>query len=521
MLSNISIVKRLWIGFGIPVFATLIIALVAYFGMQRMNASNYALLDQRIAMTEAVATLKYGTLSVGKSLSDAALDPSPTHINNMLGELEPQRTRNHAAFVRIESLAHSDAERQRIRAIDHINLAYKASFSDAIDALKSGDLMRIKASIGAIERPQAASYAAMDDLNAYENALTKQAVMDNRTLENRVSFALFVIVLFAIASGVIVAMLVGRSIVTPLLVARRCVQAMAAGDLTQDVTVRGRDEIASIMEALQSAVINTNGTVTHVKSTAAQVIVASAQLAQGNADLAQRTEEQAAALQSTVATMRRLTTTVRRNTESAEQANEMAGQAAVISKEAFDVVGKLTRMMRAVESQSRDVGDIVGIIDNIAFQTNILALNAAVEAARAGEHGRGFAVVASEVRTLSQRSAQSAKAIKTLIEASVSGINDGVLHVTGAQSSMAELESAVNRVKGILADILRESISQNNEIHGVNEAIIQMDGMTQQNAALVEEAAAAAESLAKQADALNMSVAIFKTAPTSHDDMHA
>jgi methyl-accepting chemotaxis protein len=247
-----------------------------------------------------------------------------------------------------------------------------------------------------------------------------------------------------------------------------------------------------------------------VRGNAESVATASSQIAQGNLDLSQRTEEQASALQQTAATMEELNVTVRSNADNARQANQLALGAASAANDGGAAVGRVVDTMRGIQASSKKIVDIIGVIDGIAFQTNILALNAAVEAARAGEQGRGFAVVAAEVRTLAQRSASAAREIKTLIGHSVAQVEQGTTLVDQAGHSMQHIVAAIQRVSDIVGEISSAAVEQSSGVSQVGEAVSQMDQATQQNAALVEEGAAAAESLKQQARMLVEAVAVFK-----------
>ncbi|HUX32213.1 MAG TPA: methyl-accepting chemotaxis protein, partial [Thiobacillus sp.] len=290
-----------------------------------------------------------------------------------------------------------------------------------------------------------------------------------------------------------------RAITRPLDAAVKLARGVAEGDLTQNIDVHSTDEIGQLMQALKDMNDSLVRVVGQVRTGTDTVATASSQIAAGNLDLSSRTEEQASSLEETASSMEELTSTVKQNAENAHQANQLVGSTSDIAVKGGQVVGQVIDTMASIKDSSRKISDIIGVIDGIAFQTNILALNAAVEAARAGEQGRGFAVVASEVRNLAQRSASAAKEIKTLIEDSVGKVDAGGQLVDEAGKTMGEIVSSVKRVTDIMSEIAAASQEQSSGIEQVNQAIAQMDQVTQQNAALVEEAAAAAESLQDQA----------------------
>jgi methyl-accepting chemotaxis protein len=301
-----------------------------------------------------------------------------------------------------------------------------------------------------------------------------------------------------------------RAITRPLNDAVKLARAVAEGDLTQRIEVHSTNEIGQLMQALKEMNENLVRVVGQVRIGTDTVATASSQIAAGNLDLSSRTEQQASSLEETASSMEELTSTVKQNAENARQANQLVVSTADIAVKGGQVVGQVVDTMASIKDSSRKIADIIGVIDGIAFQTNILALNAAVEAARAGEQGRGFAVVASEVRNLAQRSAGAAKEIKTLIEDSVGKVDAGGKLVDDAGKTMDEIVSSVKRVTDIMSEIAAASQEQSSGIEQVNQAITQMDQVTQQNAALVEEAAAAAESLQDQAGKLIEVVSVFK-----------
>ncbi len=301
-----------------------------------------------------------------------------------------------------------------------------------------------------------------------------------------------------------------RSITVPMREAVVLAHAVAAGDLTTEMHVYGTNEIGQLVKSLIEMQQKLGGVVNHVRQGSQAVATASIQIAQGNHDLASRTESQASALEQTAASMEQLNSTVQQNAENARQANDLALNASTVAVKGGEVVSQVVETMKGINDSSRKISDIIGVIDSIAFQTNILALNAAVEAARAGEQGRGFAVVATEVRSLASRSAEAAKEIKNLISASVERVEQGTAQVDEAGATMTEVVGAIRRVTDLMSQISAASSEQSLGVSQVGEAVTHMDQVTQQNAALVEEMAAAADSLKMQAQDLVAGVNVFK-----------
>jgi methyl-accepting chemotaxis protein len=300
------------------------------------------------------------------------------------------------------------------------------------------------------------------------------------------------------------------SICRPLDRARELADAIAEGDLTREVDDAGRDELARLMHSLGAMQASLNRIVSEVRNSTDSIGTASTQIASGNQDLSGRTEQAASSLQETAASMDQLSSTVRQSADAARQASEMASANAEVAARGGRVVGQVVATMQDIQTSSQKIGDIIGVIDGIAFQTNILALNAAVEAARAGEQGRGFAVVAGEVRNLAQRSAEAAKEIKALIGASVDKVHTGTELVAQAGSTIGEIVDNAQKISTFIADITTAAQEQSQGIGQVNAAVGQLDQMTQQNAALVEESAAAAQSLREQAGRLAEVVHVFR-----------
>ncbi|PTT87530.1 chemotaxis protein [Pelomonas sp. HMWF004] len=394
--------------------------------------------------------------------------------------------------------------------------SFEAYFAASVETaelflgIKQGD------QAGSIPKMQAALKALEGDLKASRVQASEGFDAGLEKAQRGVSSSLWAIVI----SGLVVVLCLGggsylviggvwRQLGGEPEYARDVMRQMADGDLSQDIVVApGAD--ASLLAAVRDMSRGLAAIVANVRTGTDSITVASREIAAGNQDLSERTEKQAGSLEQTASNMQTLTDTVRQSADAAAQANQLAGSAAAVAQKGGAVVSQVVSTMDEINTSSKKISDIIGVIDGIAFQTNILALNAAVEAARAGEQGRGFAVVAGEVRLLAQRSAEAAKEIKGLIGASVDKVESGSRLVQDAGSTMAEIVASVQRVSDIISEITAASVEQSQGIGQVNQSVVQLDQMTQQNAALVEEAAAAASSLEQQAVSLQQAVATFK-----------
>jgi len=358
----------------------------------------------------------------------------------------------------------------------------------------------------------------MEALSDFIEENTKETTAAGQASASKSQLVILVVSAVAVLFGLLAAFATVRALLNRLggELAYACdvVQRIAAGELTTPVSTRKGDS-TSLLAGMSRMQGSLHEAVTAIRGSTDQITTASKQIAAGNADLSQRTEEQASSLEETASSMEQLASTVRQNTENAKQANQLAAGASAVAVKGGEVVSQVVGTMDAINESSKKIVDIISVIDGIAFQTNILALNAAVEAARAGEQGRGFAVVASEVRSLAQRSAAAAKEIKELIGDSVHKVESGSELVHRAGKTMEEIVASVNRVTHIMAEIAAASQEQSSGIDQVNQAVMQMDQVTQQNAALVEEAAAAAESMQDQAQTLTRAVAVFKLSHTA------
>jgi methyl-accepting chemotaxis protein len=351
--------------------------------------------------------------------------------------------------------------------------------------------------------------AAMQDLATFNEKGAAAADKEGDQIFSSSRMWIAALLVMAVVLGSLLAVLITRGISRPLDSAVRMAEAVAAGDLTQTREVHGHDEVAQLLRAQVAMTEKLRGIVSEVRSGVESVSTASAQIATGNQDLSSRTEQTASNLQQTASSMEQITGTVGQSADTAKQANQLAATAAEAATRGGEVVEQVVSSMQQITDSSKKIGDIIGVIDGIAFQTNILALNAAVEAARAGEQGRGFAVVAGEVRTLAQRSAQAAKEIKALIGTSVETVETGSRQVNEAGAAMSDIVTRVRRVSDLMGEISAAATEQRDGISQVNQAVTNLDQVTQQNAALVEESAAAASSLREQAHRLSEVVSVF------------
>ncbi|HSW08812.1 methyl-accepting chemotaxis protein [Aquabacterium sp.] len=389
--------------------------------------------------------------------------------------------------------------------------ATRAPTEKAIDRSMADDMPGAAEVVRDQVRPaQLAHVAALDKV---VEAIQQASLIRNQEADAAYRQAVATIVALSIAAlalGALIAWRIQRSITRPLTLAVEVAQAVAGGDLSRAITVDSRDEVGHLLNALKTVNTGLGRTMLQVRQAAETMQTASAEIAAGNSDLSQRTEQQAANLEQTAASMEQLTATVRNNADTARTAAEMAGSASAAAAKGGQVVAQVVSTMQCITDSAKKIADIIGTIDGIAFQTNILALNAAVEAARAGEQGRGFAVVASEVRALAQRSAQAAKEIKTLIGTSVENVENGSRLVSDAGATMGDIVTRVQRVTALIGEISHATLEQTSGIGQVNQAVAQLDEVTQQNAALVEQSAAATESLKLQADKLVDAMSVFR-----------
>jgi len=405
----------------------------------------------------------------------------------------------------------NEGARKLVAEIDSIETRYGKVATDIVGLALDGKKDAAIAKMNAECRPLlAALVKATRDYADFTRGRQHEMIAELEQDYERQRMFLIVVALAAVLFGIFGGLLLTRAITVPIQRAVDVARTVARGEIGGQIEVNSHDEPGRLLEALRDMNDRLAETVARVRESSGNIEVATGEIASGNMDLSSRTEQQAASLEETAASMEELTATVRHNTENARQASELARNAADVAQLGSGTVGRVVSTMEGISASSAKIADITGIIESIAFQTNILALNAAVEAARAGEQGRGFAVVASEVRGLAQRSSNAAKEIKELIEASAAQVQAGATLAGEAGQTMANVTEAVARVTNIVDEIAAASAEQNRGIEQVNQAIVQIDQVTQQNASLVHEAATASKSLEEQGKLLTDAVAFFK-----------
>ncbi|WP_144152217.1 methyl-accepting chemotaxis protein [Paraburkholderia sp. BCC1885] len=512
-LPNLKMGARLGVGFGL-----VMVLMVALIGVGLVRLASIGRIDDRIidrdwVMTDAVQTINATTRANARRTMELFITSDKDKLASIHQSIDANKKIIDDALATLDKLTDSSDGKALLANIKTSRAAYVVSFSKVAGLL--ADDKRDEAASMMSNETLPALDALQQDITAMANlqkrlvdaggAQAKQDIESARNLMIELGLA-------AVVIGVGFAYVITRSITRPLQEAVQVAQAVATGDLTSRITVQTTDETGQLLQALKDMNDSLKKIVGEVRAGTGTIATASSQIASGNQDLSSRTEEQASSLEETAAAMEELSGTVRQNADNARQANQLTVSASEVAVKGGAVVSQVVDTMRSISESAAKIVDIIGVIDGIAFQTNILALNAAVEAARAGEQGRGFAVVAGEVRNLAQRSAAAAREVKTLIGDSVDKVDLGSKLVNQAGSTMSEIVASVQRVTDIMGEITAASEEQSTGIEQISKAMSQMDEVTQQNAALVEEAAAAAESLQGQARNLAQVVDVFRLA---------
>ncbi len=511
MLRTLRIGTRLALGFG-AIVAVLVAVAVGATLYGKASRKELATLIEAAGAKEALAAdMKSLLLEQANYMRNVGLQ---TEVKDMQASEDRSKQLDAAYSNAIERMSHLQLgadEKGILEALKQLDQQIETPFRQALALATSFHSEEAaKVITQELDPPVQKALGELNRLIDIQKKANRAAIDEATVNGDRVAVVVFGAQGVALLLSLLMAWLVTRSITGPLQRAVDVTSRVAAGDLTGGIETQGRDEAADLLRSLAAMNDGLAAMVTRIRSGAESIAVGAAQVSAGNQQLSSRTEEHASSLEETASTLEEFTTTVRRNAEHAKQASQLAGTASTTAERGGEVVGKVVTTMQEVTASSKRISDIVGVIDGIAFQTNILALNAAVEAARAGEQGRGFAVVAAEVRSLAQRSAASAKEIRGLIEESVGRVEAGARLVGEAGKTMDELVASVKRVATIMIEIAAASDEQSSGIEQINKAITQMDNVVQMNASLVEEATAAAASMAGQATGLAHAVAQFR-----------
>ena len=511
MIKNMRIGQRLALGFGVVICLLLTLAGLSYLRISSLNQEVGKMVDVRYPKTVVANTIKADVNEATRSMLNVLVMTDPSQIAKELANIQARNASATKAIAELNATTLDPKAVEILKAIGVIRERFipgQASFIDLINEDKKDDAM-VKFMFS-LRAQQGKYFEQLDKFIAYQNAEMVAAGKEASALTERTQLMILALSLGAAVISLVVAFLATRSITRPLNEAVGVAQRVADGDLTSEIVVGSTDETGQMMEALKFMNDSLIRIVAEVRTGTVSIAEASSEIARGNLDLSARTEQQASSLGQTSRSMHELTSTVQQNADNARQANQLAAKASEVAVRGGSVVSNVIETMGSITASSKKIVDIIGVIDGIAFQTNILALNAAVEAARAGEQGRGFAVVAAEVRNLAQRSAAAAKEIKALIGDSVGKVREGSSLVEQAGVTMEEVVASVRRVTDIMGEITSASQEQSAGIAQVNSTILEMDETTQQNASLVEEAAAAAASMQDQAANLARVVSVFK-----------
>ena len=510
-ISHLKIGTRLGLAFGLLILMMLGIAAVGVLRLGSVGEINARLIEDDWVKAEAATTIDTTTRANARRTMELVIAADAEQRTRVKASIATNKKTIDDALAVLDQRVQAPEGKAILARLKDLRGKYVQSFSKVAQLMDADDRE------GAIALLRNETLPALDALQEPINALTslekKRVETTGQTVMADIQSARILMLVLGgagLLAGMVLSYAIARSIILPLRRAVSVAKNVAAGDLGSRIEVDGSDETAELLSALRAMNDSLASIVSNVRGGTEAIATATSQIAAGNIDLSSRTEEQASALEQTAASMEELADTVRRNFEQSRHANQIAEAASQVAVKGGSVVSQVVHTMEAINTSSRKIADIIGVIDGIAFQTNILALNAAVEAARAGEQGRGFAVVASEVRSLAGRSASAAKEIKSLIEASVSNVAEGCQQVERAGSTMDEIVVNVRRVTDIMNEITSASQEQTAGIDQVNQAVGQMDQVTQSNAALVEEAAAAAQSLEHQAQGLVRAVSVFK-----------
>ncbi|MFM2087273.1 MAG: hypothetical protein RLZZ237_2142 [Pseudomonadota bacterium] len=511
-LNHYKIGTRLGIGFTVVLGLLIAVLLVGLYSMAQLSGRTHDIVTDKNVKTALANTMSDNVRNI--TLAITSLVVAPTEALVQAEQTKISEARQHYGAAK-EKLLKKVATEKEAALMSELDAALKAGAplnNKVIELRKAG---QTEEAAGVLTQQAAPALKrvldTLDKLAAYEAEQVAQAAADAEVLSSSARTYMISLGTVALLLGAFVAWTITRSITQPINAAVAVAETVASGDLSSNIVINASDETGRLLQALKTMNDSLLGVVARVHQGTDAIATASGEIAAGNYDLSSRTEEQASSLEETASSMEELTSTVKQNADNARQANQLARSASEVAVRGGHIVSQVVDTMGSINASSRKIVDIIGVIDGIAFQTNILALNAAVEAARAGEQGRGFAVVATEVRNLAHRSASAAKEIKELIAASVSNVDTGSRLVNEAGQTMGDIVDSIVRVTDIMGEITSATHEQTVGIEQINMAIAQMDEVTQQNAALVEEAAAASHSMQEQAAELAQVVGFFKT----------
>ena len=510
-IKDAQISLKLGLSYGILVLLMILIGAFSWLKLSSIGTSFEAVTDNRLPKVVSVYEIRENINISARAMRNMLLWTDATQIEAEKSRITASQHQIDERLNKLVQTVVSGAGQQTLDKVVQLRKPYDAAQSKFLELVAGGNKEEAtRLLLTDVRNTQGAYFTATEDMLNFLRARMDESGTQAHAAIRDSQTGTFIFVVLAITLGCGMAFWVIRSITQPLRQAVDVAREVAAGNLNSHIDASGTNETGQLLHALNEMQQSLAMVVTSVRGSAESVASASAEIAQGNNDLSARTEHQASALEQTAASMEELSSQVRQNADSARHANALASSASEVAVQGGAVVGRVVETMKEINASSRKISDIISVIDGIAFQTNILALNAAVEAARAGEQGRGFAVVASEVRSLAGRSADAAKEIKSLINASVERVEQGSVLVDQAGTTMTEVVNSIRRVTDIVGEISSASGEQSSGVAQIGEAITQMDQVTQQNAALVEQMAAAASSLKGQASDLVGTVSIFK-----------
>ena len=510
-VGDLRIGMRLGAGFGLLNAMMLLMAVMGFLSLKGVGDINTRIIEKDWVKAEAASTINATTRANARLTMELLIAADDAQTARVRQRIEINKKTISDALATLDQLIYLPEGKALLATLKDARAKYVAAFSKVAKLIAEGKKDEAISAMNAETLP--ALDALQEPISKLADLQKNIVVASSAEVQQNITSAstlLLALGLVGLVLGMGSAYWITRSITSPMRQAVQLARTVASGDLSGHIEATTKDESGQLLQALGDMNASLVHIVQQVRSGAESMATATSQIAAGNMDLSSRTEEQASALEQTAASMEEIASTVKENFESGRHANQLAGSASDVAVKGGAVVSQVVHTMEAINVSSRKIADIIGEIDGIAFQTNILALNAAVEAARAGEQGRGFAVVASEVRTLAGRSASAAKEIKTLIAASVEQVTQGCKLVEQAGSTMDEIVVSVRRVTDLMGEITTASQDQSLGLDQVNQAISQMDEVTQANAALVEQAAAAAQSLEHQAQTMVQVVSVFK-----------